>query len=288
LTPDRLSAVDVTKRSRIIGGVADRDGGGRGDDRRVFRALADSSRRLLLDLLYERDGRTLTELCEQLEMTRFGTMKHLRLLEEASLVTTRRVGREKLHFLNPVPIRLIHDRWIGKYAESRVATMAALKAVLEGESRMSEQVRVAAPAQVYHVFIKASPEQIWDAITKPEFTVRYFYGSAVDTDLEPGGKFWYHAPDRSELWGDGKVLESHPPRRLVITWHALWSEETAAEEPSRVTWEIEPQEGGYSKLTVVHDELDRSPITAQQVSGEGWMLVLSGLKTVVETGSSLR
>ena len=142
--------------------------------------------------------------------------------------------------------------------------------------------------QVYQVFIRATPEQIWEAITKPEFTVRYFHGSHVDAELRPGGKFWYHSPDRSKLWGDGKVLECDPPRRLVATWHALWDDELADEEPSRVTWEIEPQEGGYCELTVVHDQLDGSPKTAQQVSGAGWMFVLSGLKTLLETGEPLR
>jgi len=101
------------------------------DDGKVFKALADPSRRLLLDLLYERDGRTLTELESQLAMTRFGVMKHLRLLEDAGLVVTRRSGREKLHFLNPVPIRLIHDRWIDKYTERRASALADLKTQLE-------------------------------------------------------------------------------------------------------------------------------------------------------------
>ena len=101
------------------------------DDDGVFRALADPTRRLLLDRLFERDGRTLTELESQLEMTRFGVMKHLRVLEDAALVVTRRRGREKLHFLNPVPIRLIHDRWIDKYTERRVSALADLKTDLE-------------------------------------------------------------------------------------------------------------------------------------------------------------
>jgi DNA-binding transcriptional ArsR family regulator len=103
------------------------------DDDRVFKALADPTRRFLLDLLFERDGRTLTQLESQLEMTRFGVMKHLRVLEDANLVLTKRSGREKLHFLNPVPIRLIHDRWIDKYTEPRVSALADLKAELEGE-----------------------------------------------------------------------------------------------------------------------------------------------------------
>src|SRR6266550_2775601 len=103
------------------------------DDDLVFRALADPTRRLLLDRLFERDGRTLTELESQLEMTRFGVMKHLRVLEDAALVVTRSRGREKLHFLNPVPIRLIHDRWIDKYTERRVSALADLKTELEKE-----------------------------------------------------------------------------------------------------------------------------------------------------------
>ena len=101
------------------------------DDDRVFRALADPSRRFLLDMLFERDGRTLTELESELEMTRFGVMKHLRVLEEADLVITRRSGREKLHFLNPVPIRLIHDRWIDKYTEQGISALTELKSQLE-------------------------------------------------------------------------------------------------------------------------------------------------------------
>jgi DNA-binding transcriptional ArsR family regulator len=104
------------------------------DDDRVFKALADPTRRFLLDLLFERDGRTLTELEGEVDMTRFGVMKHLRLLEEAGLVITRRSGREKLHFLNPVPIRLIHDRWIDKYTERRVSALADLKADLEARA----------------------------------------------------------------------------------------------------------------------------------------------------------
>ena len=103
------------------------------DDGRVFKALADPTRRYLLDTLFEREGRSLGELESELEMTRFGVMKHLRVLEEAGLVVTRRSGREKLHYLNPVPIRLIHDRWIDKYAERRASALADLKARLEDE-----------------------------------------------------------------------------------------------------------------------------------------------------------
>ncbi len=140
--------------------------------------------------------------------------------------------------------------------------------------------------QVYAVFIKASPEQIWEAITKPEFTSRYFYGSLVDSRFEAGAPYRSWSPDREKLWVDGEVLDSDPPRRLSYTWRALYDEETAAEEPSRVSWEIEPQEGGVSKLTVVHDQLERAPKTAENVAG-GWMYILSGMKTLLETGEPL-
>ena len=142
--------------------------------------------------------------------------------------------------------------------------------------------------QLYQVFIKASPERIWKAITRAEDTARYFHGSHVEAELRVGGKFWYHAPDRSKLWGDGEVLEIDEPRRLVTTWHALWDDETAKEKASRVIWEIEPQDGGYCKVTVVHDRLEGAPITAKHVSGAGWMFVLSGMKTLVETGAPMK
>jgi uncharacterized protein YndB with AHSA1/START domain len=143
----------------------------------------------------------------------------------------------------------------------------------------------ATTTQVYQVFIKASPEQIWDAITKPEFTSRY-RGSLVDSTFEVGTPYRSWSPDREKLWVDGEVLDSDPPRRLSYTWRALYDEETAGEEPSRVSWEIEPQDGGVSKLTVVHDQLERAPKTAENVAG-GWMYILSGMKTLLETGEPL-
>ena len=141
--------------------------------------------------------------------------------------------------------------------------------------------------QVYQVFIKATPEQIWEAITTPEFTSRYFHGSLVDSTFEPGAPYNSWSPDRSQLWVDGVVEEADPPRKLVHTWRALYNPETADEEPSRVTWEIEPGDGGVSKLLVVHDRLEGAPKTAASVSGAGWMHVLSGLKTLLETGEPL-
>ncbi len=140
--------------------------------------------------------------------------------------------------------------------------------------------------QVYRVFIKASAQQIWDAITKPEFTTRYFHGARVDTTAKTGATLRYYGPDDS-LWGDDVIIEADPPRKLVATWTALWDPDTATEEPSRVTWEIDERDGGMCLLTVVHDRLEGAPNTAAKVSGEGWMMVLSGLKTLLETGEPL-
>jgi uncharacterized protein YndB with AHSA1/START domain len=141
--------------------------------------------------------------------------------------------------------------------------------------------------QVYQVFIKATPEQIWEAITTPEFTGRYFHGSLVDSSFELGAPYRGWSPDRTQLWVEGEIVECDPPRKLVHTWRALYNEECAAEEPSRVTWEIEPQDGGISKLTTTHDQLEGAPNTAASVAGSGWMMVLSGLKTLLETGEPL-
>jgi uncharacterized protein YndB with AHSA1/START domain len=145
----------------------------------------------------------------------------------------------------------------------------------------------ATTTQVYQLFIKATPDAIWEAITDPEFTVRYYHGCRVESTFEPGAEYRGWSTDRSEVWVEGEVTEATPPRRLVHTWRALYNPETAVEEPSRVTWELEPQEDGTTLLTVVHDQLDGAPKTAAGVSGVGWMHVLSGLKTLLETGEPL-
>ena len=140
--------------------------------------------------------------------------------------------------------------------------------------------------QVYNIFINATPEQIWEAITTPEFTTKYFYSSAVDTTCEVGTPWRGWSEDRKQQLVDGEVLESDPPRLLRHTWRALYDGETAVEPYSRVTWELEPAGEGITKLTVVHDELEQSPKTAASVEG-GWSWVLSGLKTLLETGKPL-
>ena len=240
----------------------------------VFKALADPFRRKLLDRLNRRDGQTLGDLCRGADMTRFGVMKHLGLLEQAGLVVTRREGREKLHYLNRVPIRRLHDRWISRYAEPMAAALSRLKTALE--EPMSEG------KLVYEIFVHTTPEKLWRAITEPEFTRQYFHGSAITTPLKKGG------PDRSEaadgtLLVDGEFLECDPPRKLVHTWRVHW-DPALSRELSTVTYEIE-QKGENCKLTVTHDLAD-APQTAKAVKA-GWPAILSSLKTLVETGKPL-
>jgi uncharacterized protein YndB with AHSA1/START domain len=139
--------------------------------------------------------------------------------------------------------------------------------------------------QLYELYIKAPPEQVWDAITNPATVAKFFHGAKVSSTYEVGAKLRSLSPDGSDVWGDNTILECEPPRRLVHTWRSLYDPEMAAEPESRVTWEIEPQPGGFSKLTLVHDRLDRSPTTAASV--RGWSYILSSLKTVVETGAPL-
>jgi uncharacterized protein YndB with AHSA1/START domain/DNA-binding transcriptional ArsR family regulator len=244
----------------------------------IFKALSDPSRRLLLDSLFTDDGQTLTELTARLPaMTRFGVMKHLRLLEAAGLVTTRKIGREKLHYLNPVPIRLIHDRWIGKYSEPWVGALADLKVSLEGAA-------MDRPRHVFQVYIRTTPEQLWQAITDSRFTQRYFHQSRVESTWQPGDRLAYWIND--DLVVDGKVLESDPPRRLVQTWSFRRQSELREDPPSRVTWEIDPLGAETCKLTLLHDDFPTETLTFRSV-GSGWPKVLSSLKSLLETGEPL-
>jgi uncharacterized protein YndB with AHSA1/START domain/DNA-binding transcriptional ArsR family regulator len=243
----------------------------------VFRALADPSRRLLLDRLFERDGQSLGDLQTSLPMTRFGVAKHLRVLEAAGLVTSHKVGRARLHYLNPVPIRLIHDRWISRYAEPLVAQLSALKA------RLEEQPMSVPPRHVYEVYIKTTPERLWKAITDPADTQLYYYDSKVQSDWKPGSRLAYVHDDHVSL--ECRILEIDPPRRLVHSFSAVFDPETAADRPSRVTWTIE-QLGETCRLTLVHDDFDGETRTYHEVE-HGWAEILSGLKTLLETGQRL-
>ena len=238
---------------------------------RVFKALADPTRRSLLDELFEQDGQTLSTLEQRLPMTRFGVMKHLRILEHAGLVVTKRRGREKLHFLNPVPIRLVHDRWVSKYAEPWAATLSNLKHTLEEKTMV----------KVFEIYIKTTPERLWQALTDPEMRRKYTFGALVSSDWTTGSR--YEGVGNGTPIFEGENLEVDPPRRLVQSFRATWDESVKTEGTSRVTYEIEPI-GDSCRLLITHDQLREG--ANNQLFG-GWPMVLSGLKTLLETGELL-
>ncbi|MFI5053257.1 MAG: ArsR/SmtB family transcription factor [Acidimicrobiia bacterium] len=238
----------------------------------VFRALADPTRRRLLDELFREDGQTLRALEERFSMTRFGVMKHLKQLEDAGLVVTKRRGREKLHFLNPIPIRLVHDRWVSKYAEPWAAGLSDLKHRLESPME-----------KVFEIYIRTTPERLWEAITDPEIRSKYNFGMRIVSAFTPGSRFEMVAPGFDGLLGEGENLEVDPPRRLVQSANMYFSDEARAEGTSRITWEIEPI-GDSCRLTLTHDEMREG--ANDQLYG-GWPMILSGLKTWLETGELL-
>jgi uncharacterized protein YndB with AHSA1/START domain/DNA-binding MarR family transcriptional regulator len=241
----------------------------------VFRALADPTRRQLLDELFREDGQTLGALEERFDMTRFGVMKHLKLLEEAGLVVTRRQGREKLHFLNPVPIRLVHDRWVSKYAEPWASALTELKERLESTMTMDK---------IFEIYIRTTPERLWEAITDSDTRSKYQFGNSITSDWTPGGRFEMGNPNAGGMvLGEGENLEVDPPRKLVQTMRALWSDDAKAAGTTKVSWEIEPV-GDSCRLTVLHSEI---PEDATDEIWGGWPMILSGLKTWLETGELL-
>jgi len=239
---------------------------------KVFKAMADPTRRRLLDALFKEDGQTLGALEARFRMTRFGVMKHLNQLEEAGLVVTKRRGREKLHFLNPVPIRLVHDRWVSKYAEPWTSALSGLKNKLEARVE-----------KVFEIYIKTTPERLWEAITDSEIRSKYNFGVLIDTDWTRGSRYaTSHASNAGPLV-EGENLEVDRPRRLVQSMRALWGDDVKREGTSRVTWEIEPV-GDSCRLTVTHDQLREG---ANEELYGGWPMILSGLKTWLETGELL-
>jgi len=238
----------------------------------VFRALADPTRRALLDALFVQDGQTLVALTARHDMTRIAVAKHLRLLEHAGLVVSRRRGREKLHFLNTVPIRLIHDRWVSKYTVPWAAGLAGLKRELEHPME-----------KIFEIYIRTTPERLWEAITDPAIRAKYHFGAGIESDWTPGSPYALTHPGADGPLVEGENLIVDPPRRLVQTMRILWSEEAERAGTSRVTWEIEPV-GDSCRLTVIHDQLSES--APSELYG-GWPMILSGLKTWLETGQTL-
>jgi len=256
----------------------------------VFKALADPQRRLLLDRLNARNGQTLRELCAGLEMSRQAVSKHLAVLEGADLVTSVRRGREKFHYLNPAPINEIGERWINHYERGRVEALADLKRALE-ETPMDK------PSFVYTTYINTTPERLWQALTEPAFTQRY-WGITFDTDWKPGSTMTWHQRGVAIADPEQVVLEAEPYTRLSYTWHSFTPEfaealglkddvleRVSAEPRSKVTFEIE-ELGDRVKLTVLHDTADPESLVTKMVSS-GWPRVLSDLKTLLETGDTL-
>lgn len=244
----------------------------------VFSAINDPSRRHLLDQLFERDGQTLGELCAHLPgMTRYGVMNHLRVLEEAGLVTTRKQGRSKFHYLNPVPIKLIHDRWIARFAELRVGAIADLKARVERGGVMVDN-----PKHVYKSYIRATVDEVWDAITNPEMTSQYFYGTSVESTWEVGASMNYFYPDGS-FASKGEILSIDPPKRIEFTFLPLWDEELSAEGPAHEVWSLS-ETNGMVELMIELFEI--GPKTLEDFKA-GLPYIVSGLKSLVETGEPL-
>jgi uncharacterized protein YndB with AHSA1/START domain/DNA-binding transcriptional ArsR family regulator len=257
----------------------------------VFRALADPGRRRLLDSLNARNGQTLRELCADMNMARQSVSKHLAVLETANLVSTVWRGREKLHYLNPAPINDISERWLTRYEQPRVEALSDLKRALETPS-------MDRPSFVYTTYIQTTPERLWEALTSPAFTERY-WSATFETDWEPGSEMVWNLFGVRVANPDQVVLVSDPYRRLSYTWHTFTpelaraagsSEEAfaaAAVEPrSKVTFELE-QAGSAVKLTVIHD--DFAPVSrAAELVSNGWPRVLSRLKTLLETGETFQ
>lgn len=245
------------------------------NDDLVFSALSSPVRRHILDLVRHAPGLTVLEISDRFEMSRFGVRKHLDTLVEAGLLTVERDGRAKKHYLNAVPIQTIYDRWLTRYSRRWAPALTAIRYELEGEVPDMNRHR-----HRYELYIRTSAERLWTAITDGEMTRRYFYRAPVESTFEPGDSIAYkHHEDDSITLISGKILESEPPRRLVHTFSF-----TNDDPPSTVTWHIEDL-GGTCKLTLTHD-FDEKNETWRSVEN-GWNPILSGLKTLLETGEPL-
>jgi uncharacterized protein YndB with AHSA1/START domain/DNA-binding transcriptional ArsR family regulator len=256
----------------------------------VFKALADPSRRRLLDSLNARNGQSLRELCTGLDMARQSVSKHLAVLEAANVVTTAWRGREKLHYLNAEPINAIAERWINQYDRERASALSDLKKALEQPPMTDTEF-------VYTTYINTTPERLWQALTDPAFTRRY-WGVTFETDWQAGSTMTWEFNGATMADPAQVVLESEPCRRLAYTWHTITPEfakavdmsdevfaKIADERRSKVTFDIEPV-GQMVKLTVVHDGFEPGSTILGMV-GEGWAHLLSDLKTFLETGETL-
>ncbi|MFL6140620.1 MAG: ArsR/SmtB family transcription factor [Labedaea sp.] len=247
----------------------------------VFKALADPTRRLLLDRLREHNGQTLRELCERLDMARQSATQHLDVLGQANLVTVVRRGRERLHYLNPAPIHEIEQRWISGFDKPRLRAMNVIKTQAE-EYAMTDETR-SVPTYVYVTYIRASAEQAWQALTEADLTARY-WGHANVSDWQPGSTWEHRRIDGSGVVDVvGRVIEADPPTRLVVTFEDAADRE-AAGTSSVVTFLVEPHHD-IVRLTVTHESLaDQAALNAVS---HGWPAVLANLKSLLETGEVL-
>ena len=244
-------------------------------DESVFKALADPTRRALLDRLHERNGQTLSELCDGLAMARQSATQHLNLLEEANLIATVRRGRERLHYLNPVPIHELQARWIDKFEQPRLRTLRSVK-------QKAEQTMNTKPTFVHITYIESTPEAVWHALTDPDTTAAYWGHSNV-SDWQVGSRWEHQRTDGSAIADTGgTVIESNRPTRLVTTWEDPTAQPPIA--PSTVTFQIEPY-GDIVRLTVTHENLPDE--ANRDIAAHGWAAVLSNLKSFLETGHPL-
>ncbi|MFG3282231.1 ArsR/SmtB family transcription factor [Streptomyces sp. NPDC048111] len=257
----------------------------------VFRALADTSRRRLLDRLRARNGQTLRELCEGLAMSRQAVSKHLAVLEAVGLVATARRGREKFHYLDPAPILELSDRWIGKYGRDAHARRGPGP---EEERAMDK------PEFVYEIYIRTTPERLYAALTDAEFAQRYFGGWGPMSDWRVGSPvLWKMGPEGAYEDLGQAVIEAVPGRKLAYTWHRLLPMhrqlfdsdeefEKARTEQSQVAFDIVPADSDTLgvKLTLTHDGFESTRSEMLKGVSEGWVMILSTLKTLMEHEAS--
>jgi uncharacterized protein YndB with AHSA1/START domain/DNA-binding transcriptional ArsR family regulator len=260
----------------------------------VFKALASASRRRLLDSLKATNGQSLQQLCRELDMARQSVSKHLGVLEAANLVSTTWHGREKLHYLNPVPIRELADRWIRQYEHDRLDVLTDLRRTLEATT-------MGKPEFVYTIYIQTTPELLYKGLTDPGFIARYMGDTGPRSDWQVGSPvLWKSDPDGEFEDLDQRVLEAEPGQRLAYTWHPLQplhrhlfdsdeDYEAARSERSRVTFDIEPAEDPEmgTKQTITHDDFDSHDSEMLRAVSKGWVMILSSLKTVLEGGNVL-
>ncbi len=244
----------------------------------VFRALGDPTRRRILDIIKARPGITMHEISEHFAISRFGVRKHILVLEEANLIVHRWRRPIKKFYLNAIPIQMIYDRWISEYSQTWAQSLTALKYELERKTMNEEQ------KQIYVVYIRCSPDELWEALVSPERTEQYYLGLRLSGDLRVGGTIVYSAPDTGERRVSGRIMEFVVGKKITHTFLATVPDVPAAPE-SLVTYEIEPM-GETVKLTVTHEKLEHPGIF--QATAQGWPIILNGLKSLIETGRPLK